>query len=100
MSRIDYSIKAKGSKLLSADDVWTFRGGKYLKNKKYIYYGKIDMSMPNMIISASPQDKKVRYIMDTSDLTATQKRQIIDYFYNERGKRNKRTVAYIVKPKK
>ena len=49
--------------------------------------------MPNMIVTASDK-KKPTYKGNTYDLNATAKAQIVDHFYDNKGKRNKKTVAY------
>lgn len=54
--------------------------------------------MPNMIVSASDK-KKPSYRGNTYDLNRTAKKQIVDHFYNENGKRNRKTVAYFGIPK-
>lgn len=55
--------------------------------------GKIEMAMPNMIVTASDK-KKPSYKGNTYDLNTTAKKQIVEHFYDEKGKRNKKTVAY------
>ena len=49
--------------------------------------------MPNMIVTASDKTKP-KYNGNTYDLNRTAKNQIVDHFYDEKGKRNKKTVAY------
>lgn len=49
--------------------------------------------MPNMIVTASDKQKP-KYKGNTYDLNAKAKSQIVDHFYNEDGKRNRKTVAY------
>ena len=51
------------------------------------------MAMPNMIVSAS-DTKKPTFKGDVSSLNRKAKKQIIDHFNNDNGKRNKKTVAY------
>ena len=53
----------------------------------------MDTKMPNMIVTASDKFKP-KYKGCTSDLNNTAKKQIIDHFYDDKGKRNKKTVAY------
>ena len=66
-------------------------------NKKlilqYHFVGKIDAKLPNMIVSASDK-KKPKYKGHTYDLNAMAKSQIVEHFYDDNGKRNKKTVAY------
>lgn len=66
---------------------------KPIVDEKYHFVGKVSLTMPNMIVTASDK-KKPTYKGNTYDLNATAKRQIVDHFYNENGKRNKKSVAY------
>lgn len=94
MSTINYSLKHKGVRLISADEAWVKgKNGKMKLNPKYRFVGKISTTMPNMIVTASDKAKP-KYMGNTYDLNATAKRQIVDHFYNDSGKRNKKTVAY------
>ena len=53
MASINYSLKHKGIRLISAKDAWVIGKNKNLKhNPNYVFVGKIEASMPNMIISA------------------------------------------------
>lgn len=94
MSSVNYSLKHKGVRLISAEEAWQKgKNGKMKLNPKYHFVGKVEMAMPNMIVTASDK-KKPTYKGNTYDLNATAKRQIVDHFYNENGKRNKKSVAY------
>lgn len=94
MSSVSYSLKNRGVRLVSADEAWvaTKDGGRRL-NPKYQFVGKIDTKIPNMVISTSDK-RKPSFRGDTADLNSTAKRQIVDHFYDENGRRNRRTVAY------
>lgn len=46
--------------------------------------------MPN----AASDKKKPKFKGNTYDLNATAKAQVVDHFYDDKGKRNKKTVAY------
>ena len=94
MSSVNYSLKHKGVRLISTEKVWIKgKNGKFRFNPKYNIVGKIDATMPNMIVTASDKQKP-KYKGNTYDLNATAKRQIVDHFYDDKGKRNKKTVAY------
>ena len=94
MSSVNYSLKHNGVRLIDAREAWIIgKNGKKRLNPKYGIIGKIDTRMPNMIVTASDK-KKPKYKGNTYDLNVTAKKQIIDHFYDEKGKRNKRTVAY------
>lgn len=93
MSSVNYSLKHKGVKLISSDKAWTkTKAGKRKLNSKYQFVGKIDTKMPNLIISAA--EGKPKYKGNTHDLCAPAKKQIVDHFFDENGKRNRKTVAY------
>lgn len=94
MSTVNYNLKSKGVRLLSADSVWIKgKNGKYKINLKYEVLGKMDISMPCLLISVRDKKKPV-YKGSTYDLNTTAKKQIVEHFYDEKGKRNKKTVAY------
>lgn len=94
MSTVNYSLKHKGVRLVSAENAWVKgKNGKRRLNPKFQFVGKIQMTMPNMIVTASDKTK-AKYKGNTYGLNRTAKAQIIDHFYDERGKRNKKTVAY------
>ena len=94
MSSVNYSLKHKGVRLIDSRDAWIFgKNGAKRLTPKYHFVGKVEMAMPNMIVTASDK-KKPTYKGNTYDLNATAKRQIVDHFYNENGKRNKKSVAY------
>lgn len=94
MSSVNYSLKHKGVRLISSEDAWVKgKNGKIRLNPKFHFVGKIETTMPNMIITASDKNKP-KYKGNTYDLNSTAKRQIVDHFYDDKGKRNKKTVAY------
>ena len=51
------------------------------------------MSMPNMVVTASDK-KKPTFKGNTYDLNRTAKKQIVGHFYDDKGKRTRKTVAY------
>lgn len=94
MSTVNYSLKHKGVRLIDAQDAWVKgKNGNLRLNPKYHFVGKIDTRLPNMIVTASDK-KKPKFKGNTYDLNATAKGQIVEHFYDDRGKRNKKTVAY------
>ncbi len=93
MSSVNYSLKHKGVKLIPSEKAWVkTKKGKPKLNPRYHFVGKIDTKMPNLIISAS--EGKPKYKGNTHDLCAPAKKQIVDHFFNDDGKRNRRTKAY------
>lgn len=103
MSTVNYNLKSKGVRLIDAQDAWIITKKNKRLNPKYKFVGKIDVRMPNMIISATDK-KKPKYKGSTYDLNKTAKGQIINHFYDDKGKRNRKSVAYFgiekQKPKK
>lgn len=94
MSNVNYSLNHKGIRLIPSELAWIKGKNRNMKlNPKYSFVGKIETSMPNIIVSASDK-KKPKFKGNTYDLNRTAKGQIIDHFYDDKGKRNKRTVAY------
>ena len=94
MSTVNYSLKHKGVRLIGSSDAWIVgKNGVRRLNPKYHFVGKIEMTMPNMIVTASDKTKP-KYRGNTYDLNRTAKAQIVDHFYDDNGKRNKKTVAY------
>lgn len=94
MSTVNYSLKHKGVRLISSDEAWVrSKKGNYKLNPKYHFVGRIDTKLPNLIITVSDK-KKPKYKGNTYDLNRTAKAQMVDHFYDDKGKRNKKTVAY------
>ncbi len=95
MSSVNYNLGNKGVRLIGSSEAWII--GKTRKkrlNPKYKFVGKMEMTMPNMIVSATDK-KKPSYKGDVNNLNRTAKKQIIEHFYDDNGKRNKKTVAYL-----
>lgn len=94
MSSVNYSLTQKGVRLISAETAWVKgKNGKMKLNPQYTFIGKIDTKIPNIIITAS-DNRQPSYKGDFSSLNRTAKNQAVKHFYDEKGKRNKRTVAY------
>lgn len=94
MSNVNYDLKQKGVRLISAENAWVkSKNGKMKLNPKYKFVGKIDTKMPNVIITAKDNCQPT-YKGDFSSLNSVAKKQTVKHFYDEKGKRNKKTVAY------
>ena len=94
MSSVNYSLNHKGVRLISSDEAWIKgKNGKRRLNPKYNFVGKMDVKLPNLITSASDKNKP-KFKGNTYDLNRVAKGQIVDHFYDDKGKRNKKTVAY------
>lgn len=101
MSSVNYSLNNKGVRLIKSTDAWVRdkKGKLCLNTQKYNFVGKLEMTMPNIIVSASDKSKP-KFKGDVCNLNSTAKKQIIDHFYDDNGKRNKKTVAYFAIEKK
>ena len=102
MSSVNYSLNHKGVRLISSEEAWIKgKNGKRRLNPKYNFVGKMDAKLPNLITTASDKNKP-KFKGNTYDLNRVAKGQIVDHFYDEKGKRNRRSVAYfgILKEKK
>ena len=94
MSSVNYNLRNRGVRLISADEAWVKgKNDKRVLNSKYSFVGKLSVTMPNFIVTASDKVKP-SYKGDTSELNATAKKQIVSHFYNSDGTRNKKRVAY------
>ncbi len=89
-----------GVKVVSAKDVWENRGGKYRLRTDVDIVGKVEMPMPNFILKANNDNRKTDYIDDVSALPKRTKRDLVSHFYDKSGKRNKNSVAYLVRTDK
>lgn len=59
MSNINYSLNNKGVRLLDAKDAWVIgKNGKLKLNPNYHFVGKVEMIMPNMIVTANKKFKQ------------------------------------------
>ena len=95
MSNVNYSLKRKGIRLIDSSIAWKkTKTGKYRMNSDYDIIGKVETTLPNLIVSASDKRKPV-YKGDVCELPAAAKKQIVDHFYDDNGKRNRKTVAYL-----
>lgn len=100
MSNVNYSLNNRGVRLVDSKDAWVLGKNKKPKlNPKYTFIGKVDMSMPNMILSATDK-KKPTYKGDVKDLNRTAKEQFVSHFFNSHGKRNSKSKAYFAIEKK
>lgn len=100
MSSVNYNLKQKGVRLIPTEEAWAKgKNGKMKLNPDYHFVGKVEMSMPNVIVTATDK-KKPKFQGDVSALNRTAKVQLVEHFYDDKGKRNKRTVAYFGVKKK
>lgn len=94
MSSVNYDLKNKGVRLIDAKHAWVVsKNGKRILNPEYRFVGKMDVSMSNMLVTASDKTKPT-YKGDVNQLNSTAKKEIVNHFYNDDGKRNKKRVAY------
>ena len=94
MSSVNYNLKNKGVRLISSDDAWVKgKNGKRKLNPKYVFVVKIDTKMPGVIMTAT-ESRQPSFKGDFSDLNRTAKNQTVKHFFDAKGKRTKKTVAY------
>ena len=54
MSNVNYNLNNKGVRLISSKEAWVIsKKGVVKLNPNYKFIGKIEMTMPNMILTAS-----------------------------------------------
>ena len=74
MSSVNYSLKHKGVRLIPSEKAWTrSKNGKLKLNSKYRFVGKIDIKIPNFIISAG--EGKPKFRGNTHDLCSPAKKR-------------------------
>lgn len=94
MSSVNYSLNHRGVRLIPSSSAWiTGKTGKLRLNPKYKFVGKVEITMPNILVTASDKQKP-KYRGDVGNLNRTAKEQLVSHFYDNTGKRNKKTVAY------
>ncbi len=59
------------------------KNGKYKLNPDYSFVGKINLSMPNMLVT-TVKGKKPTYKGDVCELSRKAKAQIVEYFYDDK----------------
>ena len=70
MSNVNYTLNRRGVRLIGADEAWVRgKNGKRRLNPKFNFVGKINVSMPNMIMSAS-DSRKLSYRGDVNGIAA------------------------------
>ena len=101
MSSVNYKLDYKGVELIPAEKAWIKgKNGKMRLSRDYTYVGRIDTHFSPFILSCS-EDKKPSFRGNVGDLSRRTKNQLVAHFFDDDGKRNRRTVAYFgVKKKK
>ena len=92
-----------GVKVVPASDVWVYNpktGRPDKLNPNMDIVGKVDTAMPGMVLKANLRDKKTGFVEDVSALPKRTKGELVNHFYDERGRRNSREVAYLVRTDK
>lgn len=89
-----------GVKVVSAADVWEKRNGKFRLRTDVDIVGKVEMPMSNFILKANNENRKTDYVEDVSALPSRAKRELVSHFYYKTGKRNKNSVAYLIRTDK
>ena len=101
MSRTNLSISNKGIQVIDSSQAWLrTRNGKrqYKLNPNFNFVGKVVSSFPNMIVTAS-DNVQPSFKGDVSNLNRVTKNKLIKHFFDSTGKRNRKTIAYLVTKK-
>lgn len=94
MSSVNYSLKTIGVRMIAASEAWVkTKKRNYKLNPEYCFVGKVDMSMPNVIVTSSDK-RKPHFKGNTCELNKTAQAQMVDHFYDNEGKRNRKRVVY------
>ena len=101
MSSVSYSIKYKGARIVSAEKAWKVgkNGKRRLNTEDYFFIGRFDARLPTFIVTASDKSKP-KYRGSVHDLCSPAKEQLVDHFFDDKGRRNKNRVAYLIVDKK
>ena len=89
-----------GVTVVPASDVWEKVGNKYRLRKDVTVVGKVEITMSNFIMKANSENHKTGYIDDVSALPVRAKNELVNHFYDSKGKRTKSTVAYLIRTDK
>jgi len=95
-----YQKELAGVEIIDSSKAYVFNpktGKKDLPNPKYNFVGKIDINMPNFVIKMNKQNCKTNFIEDVSALPKRLKKEIVNHFYNDKGKRNLKSKAYLIR---
>lgn len=87
-----------GVRVVPAKTVWSKnRNGTYSLRKDIDIVGKVELPMPNFILKANNTGRQTSYVDDVSALPSRTKKDLVSHFYDKSGKRNKNSVAYLVR---
>jgi len=93
--------KLSGIKVVHSNDAWNWNPKtkrKDILNPSLHFFGKVDTeNMSSMVLKANRKDKKATYVDDVSSLGIRTKKDLVNHFYDDKGKRNKNKVAYLVR---
>lgn len=89
-----------GVKVVSSKDVWEKKNNKYRIKQDVNVVGKVELPLSNFVLKANNENRKTGYIEDVSSLPKRTKNEIVNHFYDNTGKRNKNTVAYLIRTDK
>ena len=95
-----YQKELAGVKVIDSSQAYVYNpktNKKDLLNPNYEFVGKIDMNMPNFILKANRPNRKTAYVEEVSCLPKRLKSDVVNHFYDKKGKRNNKTKAYLVR---
>jgi hypothetical protein len=90
-----------GVKVVSASEAWLKNennsGSEYYLNPDFDFVGKVDLDISNFVLRANRDGKPTGFVEDVSNLPKRTKQELVGHFYSEKGYRNNRTVAYLIR---
>lgn len=98
-----YQKELAGVEVIDSSNAYVFNsktGKKDLPNPKYDFVGKIDINMPNFVLKMNKQNCKTDFVEDVSSLPKRLKKEIVNHFYDKKGKRNLKSKAYLIRTDK
>lgn len=98
-----YDKALSGVKVIDSKKAYVYnpKTKKYdLPNPIYEFVGKVDLNMPNFVLKMNKTDCKTDYVEDVSSLPKRLKSDLVKHFYDDKGKRNAKTKAYLIRTDK
>ena len=98
-----YDKALSGVKVIDSKKAYVYnpKTKKYdLPNPRYEFVGKVDLNMPNFVLKMNKTDCKTDYVEDVSSLPKRLKSDLVKHFYDNKGKRNAKTKAYLIRTDK
>lgn len=98
-----YNKELAGVKIIDSKHAYVYnrKTKKYdLLNPSFNFVGKIDTAFPSFILKMNKVNSKTGYVDDVSALPKRLKGELVDHFFDKKGKRNRKTKAYLIRTDK